>query len=59
MHVVDITDIPFKENTFDYIISNHILEHIKDEEKDIAALMEYARERKVLKRVQSLIGVWL
>lgn len=33
--------------------------YIRDEEKDIAALMEYARERKVLKRVQSLIGVWL
>ena len=33
--------------------------YIKDEEKDIAALMDYARERKVLKRVQSLIGVWL
>jgi len=33
--------------------------YIKDEEKDISALMEYARERKVLKRVQSLIGVWL
>ena len=33
--------------------------YIKDEDKDIAALMEYARERKVLKRVQSLIGVWL
>lgn len=36
-----------------------IQSYIKDEEKDIAALMEYARERKVLKRVQSLIGVWL
>ena len=33
--------------------------YIKDEEKDISALMEYARERKVVKRVQSLIGVWL
>ena len=33
--------------------------YIKDEEKDISALMEYARERKVLKKVQSLIGVWL
>lgn len=33
--------------------------YIKDEEKDISALMDYARERKVLKRVQSLIGVWL
>lgn len=36
-----------------------IQSYIKDEEKDIAALMDYARERKVLKRVQSLIGVWL
>ncbi len=33
--------------------------YIKDDEKDISALMEYARERKVLKRVQNLIGVWL
>lgn len=36
-----------------------IQSYIKDEEKDISELMEYARERKVLKRVQSLIGVWL
>jgi len=36
-----------------------IQSYIKDEEKDISALMDYARERKVLKRVQSLIGVWL
>ena len=33
--------------------------YIKDEDKDISDLMEYARERKVVKRVQSLIGVWL
>lgn len=33
--------------------------YIKDEDKDISALMDYARERKVLKKVQSLIGVWL
>ena len=33
--------------------------YIKDEDKDISALMEYARARKVVKRVQSLIGVWL
>lgn len=36
-----------------------IQSYIKDEDKDIAALLEYARERKVVKRVQSLIGVWL
>lgn len=33
--------------------------YIMDEEKDVAKLMEYAKERKVLKKVQSMIGVWL
>lgn len=33
--------------------------YIKDEDKDISLLMEYARERKVIKKVQGLIGVWL
>lgn len=33
--------------------------YIRDEGKDILALMEYARERKVVKKAQSLIGVWL
>lgn len=33
--------------------------YIKDGEKDISALMDYARERRVVKKVQSLIGVWL
>ncbi len=36
-----------------------IQSYIKDEDKDISALMEYARERKVVKKVQGLIGVWL
>ena len=33
--------------------------YIKDEEKGISLLLEYARERKVVGKVQSLIGVWL
>ena len=33
--------------------------YIRDEEKDVSLLLEYARARKVLKKVQSLIGVWL
>lgn len=33
--------------------------YIRDESKDISLLMEYARARKVVKKVQSLIGVWL
>ena len=28
---VDITDIPFDTNKFDYIIANHVLEHVQDE----------------------------
>lgn len=36
-----------------------ILSYIQDEDKDVAALMECARERKVTKKVQTMIGVWL
>lgn len=36
-----------------------VLSYINDEDKDVAALMEYARERKVLKKVQTMIGIWL
>ncbi len=36
-----------------------ILSYIQDEDKDVAALMEHAKERKVMKKVQSMIGVWL
>jgi hypothetical protein len=35
------------------------LTYINDDNKDVAALMEYAKQRKVLKKVQSMIGVWL
>ena len=33
--------------------------NIRDESKQVDKLMEYARERQVLKKVQSMIGVWL
>lgn len=36
-----------------------LLSYIKDARKDVAKLMKYARERKVLKKVQTMIGVWL
>ncbi len=32
---------------------------IEDENKDVAKLLEYARERKVVAKVQARIGVWL
>ena len=40
----------FKEGLFSYI---------QDPKKDVAKLMKYARERKVVKKVQTMIGVWL
>lgn len=31
--VIDITDINFENNYFDFIICNHVLEHVKDDKK--------------------------
>ena len=36
-----------------------LLSYIRDKDKDIAKLMEYAKERRVAKKAQSMIGVWL
>ena len=41
------------------IFKEAVQSYIRDEDKDIFRLMEYARARKVVSRVQSLIGVWL
>lgn len=38
MHVIDVTDIPYRDEMFDYIILNHVLEHISEEGKAIAEL---------------------
>jgi|GEM_PF-758415 len=36
---VDITNIPFRDGMFDFIIVNHVLEHIQDEAKALHELM--------------------
>ena len=33
--------------------------YIRDPDKDVSALLEYAQQRRVRKKVQSMIGVWL
>ena len=35
----DVTELSFKDNSFDYIISNHVMEHIKDEQKFLSELL--------------------
>lgn len=41
------------------IFQEALQSYIKDADKDISLLMEYAALRKVVKKVQSMIGVWL
>ena len=49
MHVTDILDIQYKDETFDYVVMNHVLEHIAD----IAKAMDEIR--RVLKPSGKLI----
>lgn len=42
-YIMDITNLPAESNTFDYVIINHVLEHISDEN---AALSEIKRVLK-------------
>ncbi len=35
---IDITQIPYEDNTFDYILCNHVLEHIPDEQLALSEL---------------------
>lgn len=48
-YVVDATNIQFEDDSFDYIIMNHVMEHIKDEKKAICEL------KRVLKKDGKII----
>lgn len=49
LHRIDVTNIQFKDNFFDYIIINHVLEHVQNEEKALNEL------RRVLSKSGKLI----
>ena len=41
------------------VLKQMLKSFIEDEEKDIAKLMTYAKERRVVEKVRNRIGVWL
>jgi len=49
----------FEEKLERDIFKRALLAYIADSSKDIPMLLEIAKERKVLKKVQNTIGVWL
>lgn len=48
-NMIDVTDIPFRDSTFDYIIINHVMSYIKNERKAMHEL------RRVLKQTGKLL----
>lgn len=44
MHQVDVTNIQFKDEYFDYIIINHVLEHIENEKKAMTELLRVLKK---------------
>lgn len=40
----DICDLPFEDDSFDFIICNHVLEHIPDDQKAISELFRVLRK---------------
>ena len=46
--IVDITDICFEDNSFEYVIANHILEHIPDEAKAMQELKRVLKDSGTL-----------
>lgn len=45
MCVEDITDISFKDNTFDIIFCSHVLEHIEDDKKAMSELLRVLKPK--------------
>lgn len=44
MHITDITNIQYKDEFFDYVICNHVMEHILDEEKAVQEIKRVLKD---------------
>lgn len=51
--------LKFEEKLERSVMQQAVLMYLREPEKDIQRLMDYARERKVTQKVQNRIGVWL
>ena len=51
--------LKYEEKLDRQIFKTALRTYISDPHKDVARLLSYAKERKVLKKVQTMIGVWL
>lgn len=51
--------LKFEEKLERGVMQQALLMYLREPQKDIQRLMEYARERKVTQKVQNRIGVWL
>ena len=48
LSAMDITDLPFKNNSFDVVICSEVLEHIPDDEKAVSELIRILKPGKIL-----------
>lgn len=51
--------LKFEEKLERSVVQQALLMYLREPEKDIQRLMEYARARKVTQKIQNRIGVWL
>ena len=51
--------LKFEEKLERNVLQQAVLMYLREPQKDIQRLMEYAKERKVIQKVQNRIGVWL
>jgi ubiquinone/menaquinone biosynthesis C-methylase UbiE len=46
--VADLENLPFEDNTFDLVVSSHVLEHIPDFDKGLREVMRVTKSRAVV-----------